>query len=299
MKTLVFCACAMLAALAPAALAKPKPAPAPAAAPPPPPAAPTDADWRTPDPKDLLVIETNRGRILVELNDVVAPQSAERVRTLARQGVYDGRAFFRVIDNFMDQTGDPLDSGVGQSSLPNLQPEFTFRRAPETPFALAQRYGGAEQGFIGSMPVVSQTMDLGLLTADHKVEGYGTYCAGVLGLARNDDPASANSQFFIMRTNTQSLDHGSHALDKKYAAFGRVLAGQDVVDVIKTGEPVAAPQDKMVSVKVLADMPEASRPKVRVIDPASAWARAMMTRSAAAKGFDFSVCDIKLPVDVQ
>src|SRR5271154_7229128 len=70
-------------------------------------APPTDADMRTPDPKDLLVIETTKGRILVELNDIAAPTSTDRVRTLARQGVYDGRLFFRVIDNFMDQTGDP------------------------------------------------------------------------------------------------------------------------------------------------------------------------------------------------
>jgi peptidylprolyl isomerase len=299
MNKLAFCACAALAVLAPAALAKPKPAAA-LAPPPAAPAAPTDADWRTPDPNNLLVIETDRGRILVELNPTVAPKSVEQVRALARQGVYDGRAFFRVIDNFMDQTGDPLDSGVGQSSLPNLQPEFTFRRGPETPFALALRYGGAEQGFIGSMPVVTQTMDLGLLTADHKVEGYGTYCAGVLGLARSDDPASANSQFFLMRTNAESADHGSHGLDKQYAAFGRVLAGQDVVDVIKTGEPVAAPQDKMLTVKVLADIPETSRPKVRVIDPLSPWGKAEIARQVASTSVaEFSICSVKLPVQVQ
>src|SRR5580704_8107468 len=80
--------------------AKPKAAPAaPATV-----APPTDADMRSPDPKDLLVIETTKGRILVELNDLAAPSTADRVRTLARQGVYDGRVFFRVIDNFMDQT---------------------------------------------------------------------------------------------------------------------------------------------------------------------------------------------------
>jgi cyclophilin type peptidyl-prolyl cis-trans isomerase/CLD len=103
-----------------------------------------------------------------------------------------------------------------------------------------------------------------------------------------------------MRTNTTSVDGGSHALDKQYTAFGRVLAGQDVVDAIKTGEPVAAPQDKMVSVKVVADLPEASRPKVRVVDGASAWAKAAILRAEAASNpVDFSVCDVKLPVEVK
>jgi peptidylprolyl isomerase len=131
------------------------------------------------------------------------------------------------------------------------------------------------------------------------VDAWGTYCAGVIGMARSDDPASANSQFFIMRTNTTSVDGGSHALDKQYTAFGKVLAGQDVIDAIKTGEPVAQPQDKMLSVKVVADIPEAMRPKVRVVDGASAWAKAAILRAEAASNpVDFSVCDVKLPVEV-
>jgi peptidylprolyl isomerase len=290
----------VLAAIAGDALAaKPKPAPTPAG-PPSTPAAPTDADMRTPDPKDLLVIETTKGRVLVELNDIAAPMSADRVRTLARQGVYDGRVFFRVIDNFMDQTGDPIDSGAGASALPNLQPEFTFKRGSDTPFGLVFRTNGVEEGFVGSLPVVSQTMDLGLLTADHRVQAWGTYCPGVLGIARADDPASGNSQFFLMRTNSNSSDHGTHALDKLYTAFGMVLAGQDVIDAIKTGEPVAAPQDKMISVKVVADMPEATRPKVRVVDPSSPWAKAAIQRAMAGSDpLDFTVCNVKLPVEVK
>jgi peptidylprolyl isomerase len=285
-----------LAALAAGQALAAKPPPSGAA----PPAPPTDADMRTPDPKDLLVIETTKGRILVELNDVAAPTTADRIRTLARQGVYDGRVFFRVIDNFMDQTGDPVDSGVGASSLPNLQPEFTFKRGTDTPFGLVFRTNGVEEGFVGSLPVISQTMDLGLLTADHRVQAWGSYCPGVLGMARAEDPASANSQFFFMRTNASSSDHGTHALDKTYTAVGRVLAGQDVVDAIKTGEPVAAPQDKMTSVKVLADMPEATRPKVRVVDPASPWAKAAIQRAmAASTPLDFTVCDVMLPVEVK
>jgi peptidylprolyl isomerase len=287
-----------LAAIAGQALAaKPKPS---SAAAPTSVAAPTDSDMRTPDPKDLLVIETTKGRVLVELNDLAAPEAADRIRSLARQGVYDGRAFFRVIDNFMDQTGDPIDSGAGTSSLPNLQPEFTFKRGTDTPFGLVFRTNGVEEGFVGSLPVLSQSMDLGLLTADHRVQAWGSYCPGVLGMARSEDPASGNSQFFLMRTNVPSMDHGTHALDKQYTAFGRVLAGQDVIDAIKTGEPVEAPQDKMISVKVVADMPEATRPKVRVVDAGSAWAKAEISRAMAASSpLDFSVCDVKLPVEVK
>jgi peptidylprolyl isomerase len=276
-------------------IAKPKPPPAA----PPPPGQPTDADWRTPDPDNILVIDTNKGRVFVELNPAVAPVTVARVKQLTRDGVYNGRSFFRVLDNFMDQTGDPLDSGAGQSSLPNIGPEFTFRRGSDTPLVVLERSGGQESGLIGSLPVQSQTMDLGLLTVDHRVDAWGVFCAGVLGLARGDDPASGNSQFFLMRTNSESADHGSHQIDKAYTAFGRVIAGQDVIDAIKVGEPVDAPQDRMTSVKVLADLPEASRPKVRVIDPASAWMKAEAAREQADAGPDYTVCDLHLPVRVE
>ncbi|MGH6958498.1 MAG: peptidylprolyl isomerase, partial [Caulobacteraceae bacterium] len=223
-------------------------------------------------------------------------------RDLARSGFYDGRAFFRVIANFMDQTGDPLDSGLGASSLPNVPPEFTFKRGPSTPIAVMDKANGLEEGFLGSLPVVSQTMDLALLTVDHKVDAWGTYCPGVLGMARSDDPGSGNSQFFITRTNAAVPDGSNTALDKRYTAFGRVIAGQDVVDAIKTGEPVPAPQDKMLSVKVVADMPLAARPKVRIVDASSAWAKAEVAREQAelaAQGDVFTICDVKLPVEVR
>jgi peptidylprolyl isomerase len=276
------------------ATSKPEPAASPPQA-----TAPAEADMRTPDPRDLLVIETTKGRILVELNDVAAPETADRIRTLARQGFFNGRAFFRVIDNFMDQTGDPLDTGMGASSLPNLQPEFTFKRDASTEFARIDQPNGQEEGFVGSLPVISQPMDLGLLTLDHKVDAWGAYCPGVLGLARSDDPASGNSQFFLMRTNANSADHGNHALDRQYTAFGRVIAGQDVVDAIKTGEPVTAPQDKIVSVQVVADMPAASRPGVGIVDAASQWARAEAARLKTELGPDFTVCAVKLPVEAK
>jgi peptidylprolyl isomerase len=256
------------------------------------PAPPTDADWRTPDPQNVMVIDTTRGRIIVELDPLSAPQAVARVRELTKQAFYDGRSFFRVIDSFMDQTGDPQENGTGGSSRPNLPPEFAFRRSSDMPFVSVTKSGGLEAGFIGAMPVISQSMDLGLLTADHKVAAYVTFCPGVGGLARADDPASANSQFFLMR--------GPHDnLDQKYAAWGRVIAGEDVVRAIKTGEPPPPPADKMTKVRLLADIPAAERPQVRVIDVQGPWFKAMIDRIKAEKVVDFSLCDVDLPSQVK
>ena len=92
------------------------------------PAAAQTSDWRTPDPNNVWVIDTNQGRILVELAPEVAPAHVERIRALTKHEFYDTRTFFRVINGFMAQTGDPLNNGTEGSALPDMEPEFSFRR---------------------------------------------------------------------------------------------------------------------------------------------------------------------------
>ena len=76
------------------------------------------------DPENTLVIETTKGRVVIELRPDLAPGHVERIKTLARQGFYDGVAFHRVIDGFMAQTGCPNGTGTGGSDLPDLKAEF-------------------------------------------------------------------------------------------------------------------------------------------------------------------------------
>jgi peptidylprolyl isomerase len=262
------------------------PTAAPAVAP------PSAADWRAPDPQNVVVIDTNKGRIIIEMEPRLAPKTVAQVRQLVREKFYDGRAFFRVIDNFMDQTGDPTDTGTGGSSKPNLPPEFTFRRGSDTPMTVIYKEGGQEQGFIGVMPVFGQTLDLAVLTADNRVNAYGAFCSGVAGMARANTPDSANSQFYLMRGTTS-------ALDQKYTPWARVISGMDVVTSIKTGEPVPPPQDKMTTVRLLADIPAAERPKIRVVDTAGAWFKATAARAAADKVVGASICDLEIPSEVK
>ncbi|HVI33013.1 peptidylprolyl isomerase [Phenylobacterium sp.] len=280
---------AALAALATSAAAQKK-APAPAA--PPKPAAPTAADWRTPDPADVLVIDTNKGRVIVEMIPEAAPNHVQRIRELTREGLYDGLTFFRVIESFMAQTGDPQNNGQGGSSKPDIAAEFMFRRGADAPFVLAADQAVAEVGFIKSLPVMTQSMMLAPMTRDQKVAGWALFCPGVAGMARGQGEDTANSQFFLMRDAYPSLE-------KRYTAWGRVISGQDVVRSIKVGEPVPDPQDRMERVRVLADLPEAGRPKVRVIDPKGAWFKAEIARVRAQKGADFTACDVTIPVEVK
>jgi peptidylprolyl isomerase len=293
LRSLVFlsAALALAATTADAAPRKARPAAKPAAAAKPAPTGPAAADWRTPNPEDVLVIDTNKGRILVEMLPEVAPNHVARVRELAREKFYDGQTFFRVIENFMDQTGDPQNNGMGGSTKPDLMAEFRFRRGADG-MVMAADQGVAEIGFIKSLPVKSQSSMLMPMTADGKVSAWALYCPGVAAMARAAEEDSANSQFFLMRA-------GYPSLEQRYTAWGRVIAGQDVVTAIKVGEPVAPPQDRMDKVRVLADIPPAERPQVRVIEPKSAWFKSEIESVRTAKGADFSACDVRIPVEVK
>jgi peptidylprolyl isomerase len=152
------------------------------------------------EPENTLYLELETGRVVIELLPEVAPAHVERIKTLAREGFYDGVVFHRVIPGFMAQTGDPTGTGRGGSDRPDLDAEFS-----DVPFE-----------------------------------------RGTVGMARTQDPDSANSQFFIM------FEPAPH-LDGQYTVWGRVVDGMDHVDAIEPGQP---PQDpaEIVSMRVAADV---------------------------------------------
>jgi cyclophilin family peptidyl-prolyl cis-trans isomerase len=76
------------------------------------------------DPENTLILETTKGRVVIELRPDLAPGHVERIKTLAREGFYDGVVFHRVIEGFMAQTGDPTGTGSGGSKYPDLKAEF-------------------------------------------------------------------------------------------------------------------------------------------------------------------------------
>lgn len=77
------------------------------------------------EPENILLLDLSNGqRVAIRLMPSWAPNHVERIKTLARQGFYDGVVFHRVIDGFMAQTGDPTATGTGGSSLPDLAQEF-------------------------------------------------------------------------------------------------------------------------------------------------------------------------------
>lgn len=161
--------------------------------------------------QEYLTIELKDGPVVIELLPDVAPKHVEQIKALAEKGAYDNVAFHRVIDGFMAQTGDV-------------------------------EFGNLEEGFNPSRAGTGGS-DLGDIPAEFSDVPFER---GTVGMARSQNPNSANSQFFIM------FDQGSF-LNGQYTAFGKVVSGMEAVDKIKRGEggngEVSQP-DRMIKVSV-------------------------------------------------
>jgi peptidylprolyl isomerase len=77
------------------------------------------------DPANTVILELKTGKVAIQLRPDLAPKHVERVKTLVKEGFYNGQKFHRVIDGFMAQTGDPTGTGAGGSKLGNLPAEFS------------------------------------------------------------------------------------------------------------------------------------------------------------------------------
>ena len=258
--------------------------------------APDPTNWRQLDPENTLYIDTAHGRIVVEMYPEVASAHVDRIKTLTRAGFYDGILFHRVVDNFMAQTGDPLGTGEGASSLPDLRQEFLFRRGADMPFVPAAQQGGARLGFYKALPIETQPDAQMGVTSDGRVWANALHCPGIASMARTgevrgvDQVDSANSQFFLMRApNT--------ALDKRYTIWGRVVWGQEAVLALAVGNPPPHP-DRMERVRVAADLPESERAPLYVLRTDGPDFRELIDDTREERGADFSVCDVQIPARV-
>jgi len=241
-------------------------------------------DWRPLDPQNTLVIDTSKGRVVVEMRPEFAPLAVERVKLLAREGTYDGLLFHRVIEGFVDQTGNPNNKDGGVSALPDLPPEFSFRLPDDGRAFVAVRRSDGVEGFVGATPFAGVGSAEQALGADHRLRAWGAYCAGVAGMGRQAAIDTANSEIFFMRAPARRLDHD-------YAVWGRVVQGLDVVRAINVGEPPERP-DRMTRVRVAADLPPAERPQLQVEDERGPRFRARLARLRAERGAAFTVCDV-------
>ena len=143
-----------------------------------------------PSPKssstEVAVIKTSEGDMVVQFWTDAAPNTIENFKKLAKQGFYNGTIFHRIRKGFMIQGGDP------NSKDPSKE----------------DKYGEGGPGY-----------KIKAEFNDHSHE------RGVISMAREPDPDSAGSQFFICLAPVTRLDH-------QYTTFGKLIKGEDVLDKI-------------------------------------------------------------------
>ena len=175
--------------------------------------------------KAIVQMSTSRGDITIEVDGDAAPLTAGNFVDLVNRGVYDGTMFHRVVKEpvpFVVQGGDPqssdrsvplsklgtgsfVDSSSGQARLIPLEVLF---QGEETP-----RYSR----------VSSNPAELERLVLNHE--------RGSVAMARSQAPDSASAQFYVALRPLPELDG-------RYAVFGRVIEGLDVVDQIEQGDRI-------------------------------------------------------------
>lgn len=173
----------------------------------------------------IVEMSTSRGDITIEVDGDAAPLTAGNFVDLVNRGVYDGTMFHRVVKEpvpFVVQGGDPqssdrsipltklgtgsfVDPSSGQARLIPLEIRFNGEESP--------RYSR----------VSANPSELANLTLNHE--------RGAVAMARSQAPDSASAQFYIALRPLPELDG-------RYAVFGRVTAGLDVVDQIEQGDRI-------------------------------------------------------------
>lgn len=166
------------------------------------------------EPENTMILKLKDGDVTIALRPDLAPKHVEQIKTLVRGGEYDNVAFHRVIEGFMAQTGDV-------------------------------QYGDMTDGY-SSQRAGTGGSSLGNIEAEFSKE---TFARGTVGMARAQDPNSANSQFFIM------FAPGAF-LDGQYTIVGNVESGMELVDNVKKGQPqsgAVTDPDRIISARIAAD----------------------------------------------
>jgi peptidylprolyl isomerase len=262
-------------------------------------AASPDSDWHAPAADNLLYMDLDGGRVIIELAPGFAPEHAGNIRTLAREGFWNGTSIYRSQDNFVVQFGDadaddPARARPLGSARTHLPAEFQ-RPARGLAFtALPDRDGwAAKTGFVGDFAVASD--------GEHS---WLAHCYGAVGAGRNnDEDSSIGAELYVV------TGQSPRQLDRNITLVGRVLKGMELLSTIKRGpEPMGFYEDTaqrtpIRSIRLASAVPAAERTPLRVLRTDSR-TFADMVEARRNRRDDFykraaghiDLCNIPLPV---
>ncbi|MEG4070421.1 peptidylprolyl isomerase [Microcoleus sp. Pol11C2] len=186
-----------------------------------------------------VAVQTEKGEITVVVDGYSAPVTAGNFVDLVDQGFYDGLPFIRSEESYVLQTGDPegkeegfIDPATGKYR--NVPLEVLVREEKE--------------------PIYGITLEDAGRYRDEPVLPFSAF--GTVAMARTEtDPDSASSQFFFFLFEPELTPAGLNLLDGRYAVFGYMIEGKEVLEQLKQG-------DKIVSAKVVKGIENLVRPQV-------------------------------------
>ena len=220
------------------------------------------SDWRALDPANTLYLELDSGRVIIDLAPAFAPEHVANIRTLAREGYWDGMSINRVQDNFVVQWGDPAEEGEARKPLgtakAHLPAEFerkadglAFHRLPDVD-------GWAPQvGFVDDFPAARDPQ------AD---KAWLAHCYGAVGAGRGlEADSSDGSELYVV------IGQSPRQLDRNITLVGRVVQGMELLSALPRGTgPLgfyenATQRVPIKAIKLASQVPEAQRTPLQVL----------------------------------
>jgi peptidylprolyl isomerase len=222
-----------------------------------------DRDWRTPDPANLLYMDLDAGRVIIELAPAFAPEHAGNIRTLAHERFWDGTSIYRSQDNFVVQFGDadgddPARARSLGSAKTHLPAEF-HRNAKGLKFDLLPDGDGwaPQVGFADGFPAARDP---------NKGTAWLAHCYGTVGAGRNnEEDSSLGAELYVV------IGQSPRQLDDNITVVGRVLQGMELLSTIRRGPPPmgfyenAAERTPIKSIRLASDVPESERTPIQVL----------------------------------
>ena len=259
------------------------------------------ADWRSPDPENTLYLELDAGRVVIELAPGFAPEHVANIRTLAREGFWDGTSIYRVQDNFVAQFGDadaddtakakPL--GTAKRKLPA---EFERDAAGLAFEPLPDADGWAPQAGFADGFAAGRDPDAG--------KAWLAHCYGAVGAGRNlEADSSLGAELYVV------IGQAPRQLDRNITLVGRVIQGIERLSALPRGpEPMgfydeAARRTPIRAVRLASEVPPAQRSALQLLRTDSATFREVV-ESRRNRRDDFykrpaghiDLCNVPLPV---
>jgi peptidylprolyl isomerase len=264
-------------------------------------AASAPTDWRTPDPENLIYLDLDKGRVIIELAPAFAPQHVANLRALAREKYFDGLFILRAQDNYVVQWGDPDEKNPRplRQAKARLPAEFSrpssglaFDPLPE------KDVYAPEVGFSGGFPAARDGA---------QGRAWLAHCYGMVGAGRDEDADSGGAtELYAV------IGHAPRHLDRNVTLLGRVLRGMEILSSMPRGSgemgfyETAAERVPIKSLRVATDLDPSQRTALEVLrTDVPLFARIVEARRNRRDAWTkvpaghIELCNVPLPVRVK